>query len=145
MNLFATAEDQSHEEHILEHVKPHIEDFDSLTFEHQTGASLFDFHGFYTGVQVCEVDVKVRDAFSETFKDYFISTDKIHRMRAKPDLSFYMIFYFTKDRRVRVYNLRSCALEEKEISFTHKRSGELIEKKVSSVPAGQFIFDAYIL
>lgn len=145
MTTFVTENDQSREEQIFKQIKFYIPALKDLTFKHQTGTSIFDYHGYKDNKLVCKVDVKVRDYSADDFEDYFVGRDKVQEMRAKPTLAFYMVFFFTKDRRVRVYNLRDCNLEEKDIGFTHKRSGEYIEKRIFVLWRGCFIFEAFLL
>jgi hypothetical protein len=147
--MFVTKNDQNYETFLLDLLVPKVKEFRGLSFRHQQGYSVFDFHGYKKDELVAEVDVKVREAASADYKDYFVSQTKVGRMRKNQRYSFYMIYYFKKDHRVKVYDLRECqrrgCLKEKKIQFKHKRSGEQIEKAVFSLPRGQWIFDAFIL
>lgn len=143
--MFVTEIDQSYEKYILNLLLPKVPEFKFLTARSLGGASIYDFSAFKKDEQVAELDIKVRDERSDTYKDYFISKEKIIRLRKNPSLNFYVIYYFKGDKKIRIYDLRRCQLEERWIKFIHKRSGEPVESLVFCIPAGQFMFEAYLM
>lgn len=141
-----TKKDESSERFILGLIKKHIPAFRKVKFEQGLGASLFDFWGFKkNGDKKIGVDVKVRDIRSTAYSDYFISKDKMSMVFAKLEMQFFAIYYFSKDRKVRVYDLSNPKIEEREIKFTHKRTGKEMKQDVFAIPAMDHIFDCYLI
>lgn len=140
---YLTKENQQQELRILNAIKPHV--FEGIRFKHQTGTSIYDFKGYFGSVLVAEVDVKSRGYHADDFPEYFVEPGKVYRMKTNRSVGYYIAFYFEKDKRIRVFYLNDCPLEEKEIEFSHKRDGHRVKKKIFCVPARQFIFEAYLI
>ena len=135
--MFVNEQDQQFETWVFESIHNHL--FPGTAFKHALGASIFDFISLNGQI---ELDVKVRDCESTAYPDYFVSADKVRRMKQYPLKSFYVAYYFLKDQKVRVYNLSE--LEEREIEFKHKRSGENIKSHVFCINSAAHLLDAYL-
>jgi len=137
--------DYENESDVLEAIKDTFLPFKDLTFIHKTGASVFDFFGYYGSKKAMEVDVKVRDATAYQYPTLFVSRDKVDYVMHNQTTEFYLVYYFKKSFICRIYHLNNMEVSEKEIAFKHKRTGEFMEKRVFEVPTGQFDKEYYFV
>lgn len=140
-----TPRDESNERFVLKLTKKHIPALRLVKLVQARGVSLFDFWGFRNEIKTVGIDVKVRDIPSNKFKDYFISKDKIYMVRAKPEMDFYVIYYFKGDHVLKVFNLREVDLGECDLEFTHKRTGKLLRQNLYTIPSYQHCFRALLI
>lgn len=114
--------------------------FNQLKFKSNSNpVGVYDFGGFLGGGLRCGLDVKVRHIKGDDFPDYFISAAKIEVLDKFIDYDFYIAYYFTKDEMIRVYDLRGCFLQEKEIVFYHRRAKKTMHQKVYAIAKGDMI------
>lgn len=147
--LQVTDEDHEEELRTLNLAQPLMPEWKDLEFRQHTGnlTALFDFYAFGKNGEIgFGVDVKVRDGNSTAYQDYFVSKEKVYFMRAHPERAYYVIYFFKGNSTIRVYCLNDCSLiEEKDITFVHKRTGLPTVGKVFAVPAYAFCLELIVV
>ena len=131
--------DKSEELRVLNLIQPLIPGIKDLVFKQNNGSAFFDFDS-----PEASLDIKVREERSDRFKDYFVSKEKVYYLHGHKDRPCYVIYFFKNDNKIRAYKLNDCQLEEKEIEFVHKRTGQPTKSKVFCLPAGNFCFEGIV-
>lgn len=146
--LYENSQDKENEREILDSTKENFGPFKDIVFKQNYGPAYWDFSGYQDNQAVLQADVKVREIFSNKYDSYFISLEKIKTMDQNPHLWYYIIYYFAPEKLVRIFDLNKIEawdIETKDITLTHKRSGETYSKKLVPIPARKFVLEYYLL
>ena len=134
MKLYVNDHDYQLEDMVMHFVANIVPDFQGYDFRHNKSTALFDFTGLNKH-GIIYVDIKVRDINPDKFNTYFISADKVKRMRST-EIPCYLVYYFEKPRIIRVYNLSKLPITPYDLKFIHKRAKTIQSKNVFCVPSG---------
>lgn len=92
-------------------------------------SAIFDFEGINAFL-----DVKVRDCASNQFPTVILSKEKGDTVLNQPKPDYYMIYYYTVDRVVRIFYLNACKLIlNTNYEYFHKRRQEYDVKTIYEV------------
>lgn len=132
------------EKTIFDQVKSHIPEFKGIRFVHLEGekTAIFDFEGYRSLEVVMRVDVKCKDISVDKYDSYIITKEKVWLANSDPDRLYFVIFHFNDDW-CRVFDLHKCDLKFESLTFTHKRTKQLITQKVYKIPARNFAYEFY--
>lgn len=139
MGLQVNSKDSQLERWVAEFVRRTVLEFKDLTFKQSVDkASIWDFGIYQFGnLHLGNLDVKVRDGASTDYDSYFLSVEKYESCRTNYSKKHYVVYAFTKDRVIKIFDLEAVRCTPKEIDYTHKRTGQPMTKWVYLVPANK--------
>lgn len=145
--LYENIQDKENEREILASAQEIFTPFKDVLFRQNYGTVHWDFTGHQNGEVVLQADVKVREILPNKYNSYFVALEKIKTMDLNPNIGYYILYYFSPEKLVRIFDLNKLEawdIETQDITFTHKRSGETYSKKLVPIPARRFALEYYL-
>lgn len=141
--MFVTKTDNKLEQQYLDMycARSQMHDFEDVQFVQNTDrAGIFDFFGYRDNEIVLKLDVKVRDIRSDQYKDFFISKEKVHEATSPNKIIYYMLYVFTGDNQMRLFNLAFCDFKlVKDQKIHHRRANKEMTGDVYTISTSDCI------